>query len=575
MSDSFISRTALTILFSDTPLPCGLHKCSRPCHRMRDHSKVVCTELIEKTCDRGHKTRVHCGDQARTCVDCVKEDADTRRRAQRDLELEKKRRAGQAAYERERDQVRDEIDHERRLMKHEAEEAENKRTLESEKSALKQLKDLRRNAEKRKERAEKQALEALHAQNKREEEAKNSMVEKAKSVGQDEKWRAPETAEEEWECMKTHDGESSAPLDALMGMIGLQAVKAKFLGTKSRVDTAINQGVSLAEERFSCSLLGNPGTGKTTIARIYGQFLTSVGVIPGAQFEETTGSKLANMGVQGCQDLLEKILNDGGGVVFIDEAYQLTSGNSPGGKAVLGFLLAEVENLTGKVVFVLAGYTKQMESFFTHNPGLPSRFPIQMKFEDYADEELLLILKLKIEKKFNSRMVVEDGLDGLFCRIVSRRLGRGRGREGFGNARDVENALVRICNRQTDRIRREKWAGVTSDCLLLTKEDVIGPEPSDALHGCQAWDKLNGLIGLQAVKDAVGVLVDTMQANYQRELAEEPPVDYTLNKVFLGSPGTGKTTVAKLYGQILVDIGLLSNGEGEITSNCTKYPSIC
>jgi hypothetical protein len=61
------------------------------------------------------------------------------------------------------------------------------------------------------------------------------------------------------------------------------------------------------------------------------------------------------------------------------------SGNSPSGKAVLDFLLAEIENLTGKVVFVLAGYHKQMEAFFAHNPGIPSRIPIQMNFVDYTD----------------------------------------------------------------------------------------------------------------------------------------------------------------------------------------------
>ncbi|KAL2114658.1 hypothetical protein VUR80DRAFT_2638 [Thermomyces stellatus] len=269
------------------------------------------------------------------------------------------------------------------------------------------------------------------------------------------------------------------------------------------------------------------------------------------------------MGVQGCQDLIDRILEEGAGVVFIDEAYQLTSGNSPGSKAVLDFLLAEIENLTGKVVFVLAGYTKQMESFFAHNPGLPSRFPIQMKFEDYTDDELLRILKQKVEDKFGGRMDVEGGLKGLYCRIVSRRLGRGRGHEGFGNARDVENVLVRICNRQADRIRKERRSGPPPNDLRLTKEDIIGPEPSAALHNCKAWDKLKSLIGLQAVRDAVRVLVDTMQANYQRELAEELPVEYTLNKVFLGSPGTGKMTVAKYYGQILVNLGLLSNGEGK------------
>jgi hypothetical protein len=182
--------------------------------------------------------------------------------------------------------------------------------------------------------------------------------------------------------------------------------------------------------------------GKTTVARLYGKFLNSVGVIPGSRFEESTGSKLANMGVSGCKQLLDDIQNDGGGVLFIDEAYQLSSSSTPGGGAVLDFLLAEVENLTGKVVFVLAGYTKQMEAFFAHNPGLPSRFPREMKFADYTDDELLRILMLKIDAKYGGSMKCEDGLDGLYTYIVARRIGYGRGSDGFGNARTVENTLV-------------------------------------------------------------------------------------------------------------------------------------
>lgn len=514
---------------------------------------------MNRGCDRGHKARVRCSDRGRPCPNCVKEDDDTRRRAKRDQKLEQERRAKQAAYERERDQARDELDHERRLMKYKAEDDENSKDLDQIKAALTQAKETR--ARQENQRARQEALERRQKTT-QERLAMDERPGPGKTEDNGE-WRALETAEEEWEYAKTYGRESNTSLDALMKMVGLQAVKAEFLKTKSRVDIAIRQDVSLIKERFSCRLLGNPGTGKTTIARLYGQFLTSIGVIPGSRFEETTGSKLANMGVQGCEDLLDDIQNDGGGVVFIDEAYQLSSGNSPGGKAVLDFLLAEVENLTGKVVFVLAGYTTQMETFFAHNPGLPSRFPVEMKFEDYTDDELLGILQRKIMDKFGGRMKVQDGLDGLYCRIIARRLGRGRGREGFGNARDVENALSQTCNRQADRIRKDRRSGTVPDDLFLTKEDIIGPEPSAALNDSKAWAKLKTLIGLRTVKDAVEILVASIQANYQRELREEPLVEYTLNKVFLGSPGTGKTTVAKFYGQILVDLGLLSNGEGE------------
>jgi replication-associated recombination protein RarA len=304
-------------------------------------------------------------------------------------------------------------------------------------------------------------------------------------------------------------------------------------------------------------------TGKTTVARLYAQFLSAAGVIPGNHFLETSGSMLANEGVSGCQRTIEKILNMGGGALFIDEAYQLVQNQNYGGAQVLNYLLTEIENLRGKVVFILAGYQRQMEEFFAHNPGLPSRFPIELKFNDYSDKELMQILEYGIKKKYKGKMKVEGGMGGLYCRIVARRIGHGRGREGFGNARAVENVLAQIARRQAKRIKEErKLAQSVVDDLLFTKEDLIGREPSQALENCSAWQKLQSMIGLSEVKKTLKALLDTIQYNYQRELDEKPIVEFSLNKVFLGSPGTGKTTVAKLYGQILVKIGLLSNGEG-------------
>ncbi|EQL01670.1 CbxX/CfqX [Ophiocordyceps sinensis CO18] len=469
--------------------------------------------------------------------------ADTLRRAKRDLDLERKRQTSQDEYRLELQRVEDEIHLHQRKRKYEAEEDEQGKTLSHKRALLRSLKETSERISAAKEKCSHQV----------------PAVESA-AVDENQVDESASPANQEWKDMKVQEGTCNHALDDLMELIGLDSVKDEFLAVKSSIDTKIRQGVSLTEERFSCALLGNPGTGKTTVARLWGRFLTSVGAVPGEVFQETTGAKLANDGVSAAEKMLEEIKDNGGGVLFIDEAYQLSSGNSPGGKAVMDYLLAEVENLRGKVIFVLAGYRKQMESFFAHNPGLPSRFPSKMVFEDYDDAQLLKIFQRQIKRKWGGRVVVEGEVDGLFPRIAARRVGRGRGTEGFGNARAVENALAKIEKRQARRLRLERRAG-RSPNDTFTKEDIIGPEPAATLERCGAWKRLNDMVGLGKVKEEVKILLDSLTTNYQRELAEEPLIQFALNRVFLGSPGTGKTTVAKLYGQVLADLGLLSDGE--------------
>ena len=303
--------------------------------------------------------------------------------------------------------------------------------------------------------------------------------------------------------------------------------------------------------------------GKTTVARLYAKILAKLGALPGNVFEETTGARLANEGVSGAKKLLEGILNAGGGTLFLDEAYQLTEEhNQNTGRPVLDFLLAEMENNVGKILFIFAGYNKNMEKFFEHNPGLKSRVPYKLQFTDYENDELLWILQRFIEKRYKGRMKIEDGKDGLYMRIIVKRIGRGRGCPGFGNARAIETTYTKIADHQAARLTRQRREGIRPDDLYLCKEDLIGPDPSNALKRSAAWEKLQKMIGLRAVKESLKAMIDRIGVNYRRELEEKEIVEVSLNRVFLGSPGTGKTSVAELYGKILADIGILSNGEG-------------
>ncbi|KAG1746047.1 P-loop containing nucleoside triphosphate hydrolase protein [Suillus paluster] len=357
-------------------------------------------------------------------------------------------------------------------------------------------------------------------------------------------------AHDDWESQKRLLGEQNDAIDSIMAMTGLEGVKSQVLETKEKLDLMKHQGTPANKERLNLALLGNPGTGKTTVASLYAQFLESIQVLPGNAFKETTGASLAHDGVGGAKKLIEDAMKLGGGAIFIDEAYQLVSGQSGSGTDVLDYLLVEMENRVGSLVFILAGYSRQMEKFFNHNPGLPSRVPHRFTFEDYSNKDLLDMLADLVDKQYRGQMKVEDGIRG-----------HGRGREGFGNARALQNMFAQIHQRQAARVGKERKNGSSPDDFLLVKEDLIGPNPDTVLPHCPSWMKLQKLTGLESVKQSVSNLFNLIRANYHHELAEKHPLDMALNRVFLGSPGTGKTTIAKLYGQALADLGLLSNSE--------------
>jgi hypothetical protein len=191
------------------------------------------------------------------CPRCAEEERERERRAKRDLKLEEQRRKRQASYALEMQRIKDEVEHQRRIIKFQEEEEVQKKTLEQERAGLSALQQTAARIKQQKEDAQRREAQASQVK---------IGSQKSGDAVTPQEWTDQNTkhsdAEEEWERLKRDELANSKAMDDLMGMIGLESVKQEFLTVKAAVDTAVRQGVSLGKERYSCSLLGNPGTGE-------------------------------------------------------------------------------------------------------------------------------------------------------------------------------------------------------------------------------------------------------------------------------------------------------------------------
>jgi hypothetical protein len=228
------------MMYSGVKLSCELHACKRRCHPVVDHTKIECTERVKKTCDRQHETRIPCFKSKSTCHKCIDEDRETERRVKRDLDLERRRAARQAVYAKDLQEIQDEIEHERRTMKYAAEDETQKAQLAQQRQELASLKETVKRHQAMKKAKQARDLSSAETEKRLHSQQKN---EKSKETSSNDAVDILDSAQGQWDYLKQFEGATSKPLDELIGMIGLENVKLKFLEIKATVDTKVRENI--------------------------------------------------------------------------------------------------------------------------------------------------------------------------------------------------------------------------------------------------------------------------------------------------------------------------------------------
>lgn len=261
------------------------------------------------------------------------------------------------------------------------------------------------------------------------------------------------------------------PKEELQSLIGLEEVKNDLRSLADFI--AINQqrsqaGMKVAPISYHCVFTGNPGTGKTTVARILAGIYKELGILQTGQLVETDRSGLVAEYVGQTAVKTNKIIDKAiGGVLFIDEAYTLAQGDEKDyGAEAIATLLKRMEDDRDRLVVILAGYTDEINGFMNTNPGLRSRFNRYIHFKDYTEAELYQIFEMQA-KKYDYCLAAEAVpvlQDKLKDAIINKP-------KDFGNARFVRNLFEKVIENQACRLSKE--TNVDKDQLsVLTMEDL-------------------------------------------------------------------------------------------------------
>ncbi len=336
----------------------------------------------------------------------------------------------------------------------------------------------------------------------------------------------------------------------LQELVGLESIKNSI----EKIKAYVLANKSNKDLNLHMCFYGNPGTGKTEVARIVADILYENKILPTNKVVEVDRSGLIGQYVgETPLKTMHQINRAMGGVLFVDEAYALIPKNDSGfdyGHEAVATLIKAMEDHRGEFCVILAGYRNEMHKMIASNPGFKSRIQFELDFPNYSRDELKRIADIMLSaKEYNAdEKSISKILD---ITDIERK------DPYFANARSLRNIIEQVIMCQNLRTMGEnKEIGIADVNKYIEDNRIILPinETGKEQKLLSGEDELDKLIGLQTVKR----MVKKIRA-YAKKNSNDP--DFNIHMCFIGNPGTGKTEVARIMSRILYEAGVLKEAK--------------
>lgn len=353
--------------------------------------------------------------------------------------------------------------------------------------------------------------------------------------------------------------ETLAELDKMPGMSQIKEKMKDIIECAQLQKLREEQGLPKVEISRHLVLQGPPGSGKTTVARLLGQIYYDLGITKNPQIIEVDRGDLVGSVIGETALKTKKAVEAArGGILFIDEAYTLSKGDGNDfGQEAIDTLLKCMEDHKDDLIVIVAGYTELMSKFINSNPGLKSRFKTCIDFKDYTAEELYQIFLLLCQK--HGMTIETTALEDLKKHFEKMAKNKGL---NFGNGREVRNYFENtVIAHQAHRIAMMKEPS-KEELSCIKYSDFNFDQQDVRTEITEALNELSQMVGLKRVKEEVNTLLSLAQNRKQREENGYAAEAINMHMAFLGNPGNGKTTVARIMAKLLYNMGFI--GEDKI-----------